>query len=104
MEEDSETESEEEDGGHRPPPRDEARRSESMAAPGTVPPPPPPPMPKEGPQPPPLPPNPDQVIIRRDYNPKGLFFTAVLFATMVKLWRHYGHLCLSSGFCVLALW
>ena len=32
--------------------------------------PPQPPLPTE-PQPPPLPPMPDQVIIRKDYNPKG---------------------------------
>jgi hypothetical protein len=35
-------------------------------------PPPPPPIPKDaGPKLPPLPPNPEQVIIRKDYNPKG---------------------------------
>jgi hypothetical protein len=35
-------------------------------------PPPLPPIPKDfGPKLPPLPPNPEQVIIRKDYNPKG---------------------------------
>ncbi len=45
-------------------------------------PPPPPPPPSGMPQPPPLPPQPDQVIIRKDYNPKGqqpcFFLTHIL--------------------------
>ena len=37
-----------------------------------------PPLPSEVPQPPPLPPMPDQVIVREDYNPKGV---------QLSLWR-----------------
>jgi splicing factor 3A subunit 1 len=63
MDEESETES-----------GDEAadRNDEKLSRHDTiVPPPPPPPVPKDlGPKLPPLPPNPDHVIIRKDYNPK----------------------------------
>lgn len=58
---DMDEESDEDEDRHKlPPPRP------SMAPP--APPPPPPPPPAEAP---PLPPTPDQVIIRRDYNPKA---------------------------------
>lgn len=39
-----------------------------------APPPPPPPPSSTQPQPPPLPPTPEEVIIRKDYNPKGSFY------------------------------
>ena len=66
MEEDSESESEGED-------EDKLEKRNDVAAPSMiVPPPPPPPVPKDvGPKLPPLPPNPENVIIRKDYDPKA---------------------------------
>ena len=64
MEEDSESESEDED--------DKLEKEKDKAASMLVPPPPPPPVPKDvGPKLPPLPPNPENVIIRKDYDPKA---------------------------------
>lgn len=64
MEEGSESESEGEE--------DESERSNDVSSSMMVPPPPPPPVPKDtGPKLPPLPPNPDSVIIRKDYDPKA---------------------------------
>jgi len=65
MEEDSESESEGEE--------DERREKQNDVVPSMiVPPPPPPPVPKDvGPKLPPLPPNPENVIIRKDYDPKA---------------------------------
>jgi len=66
MEEDSESESEGEDD-------DKLEKRNDVVPPGVlVPPPPPPPIPKDvGPKLPPLPPNPESVIIRKDYDPKA---------------------------------
>lgn len=33
------------------------------------------PLPPDNPMPPPLPPTPDQVIIRKDYDPKGMMYS-----------------------------
>ena len=65
MEEDSETESEGEE--------DDKLENHNDIGPGMlIPPPPPPPIPKDvGPKLPPLPPNPENVIIRKDYDPKA---------------------------------
>lgn len=35
------------------------------------------PLPPDNPMPPPLPPTPDHVIIRKDYDPKGTFFSVI---------------------------
>jgi len=65
MEEDSESESEGEED-------DKLEKQNDVAAGMIVPPPPPPPVPKDvGPKLPPLPPNPENVIIRKDYDPKA---------------------------------
>jgi len=65
MEEDSETESEGEE-------EDKSEKRNDAAAGMLIPPPPPPPIPKDvGPKLPPLPPNPENVIIRKDYDPKA---------------------------------
>jgi len=64
MEEDSETESEGEDD-------DNLEKRNDVVSGLLIPPPPPPPIPKDvGPKLPPLPPNPENVIIRKDYDPK----------------------------------
>jgi len=64
MEEDSDTESEGED-------EDKLEKREGDTSSIAIPPP-PPPMPKDvGPKLPPLPPNPENVIIRKDYDPKA---------------------------------
>jgi len=66
MEQESESESEGEDED-----QSENRRND-MAPNMLIPPPPPPPIPKDvGPKLPPLPPNPENVIIRKDYDPKA---------------------------------
>lgn len=55
--------------------------------------PPPPPPSNEMPQPPPLPPTPDQVIIKKDYDPKGncfisctwvLIYSQIAGSTLIK--------------------
>jgi len=65
MEEESESESEGEE-------EDRPEKTNDAVAGILVPPPPPPPIPKDvGPKLPPLPPNPENVIIRKDYDPKA---------------------------------
>jgi len=51
---------------------EEGDKEEDKSAPLPPQPPLPPAPPAEAPQPPPLPPVPDQVILRKDYNPKGM--------------------------------
>ena len=49
-------------------------------------PPPPPPPPSEAPQPPPLPPAPDQVVIKKDYDPKGVYNGIRYLAWDILVW------------------
>lgn len=62
---------ESDDEERMPPPPSRPKEAQPPA-----PPPPPPPPPSEAP---PLPPTPDQVIIRKDYNPKGCNDVALTF-------------------------
>ena len=67
--------------GVAPPPPPPHARAPIMPPSADKAPAPPPPPPSEQPQPPPLPPTPDSVIIKKDYDPKGI--AAAAFSSQV---------------------
>jgi len=74
MEQDSDVESDDDDEGVK------VRQSKPDSDASSELPPPPPPAPKAvGQKLPPLPPNPEQVIIRKDYDPKGTILNFIVY-------------------------